>query len=90
MVAMTERQYEHRRNAECDIIGVFLAAKSIEEGTKRDLHAYDFGWRDTREAYLNMTTGKFDTEKHEEMIICRGADSNVGIKINWLINLCDK
>ena len=83
-------KYESRMNCEHDIIGSFLITKSIKEGVKRDLQISDFRHLETRQAYTDMLQGLFynleeASELYKSMVICRGADSNVGVKINYLI-----
>tara|TARA_R100001369_G_C3293629_1_gene164380 strand:- start:43 stop:339 length:297 start_codon:yes stop_codon:yes gene_type:complete len=84
------RASENRRNNECDVIGYFLKFQSIKEGKKRDLHINDFQFKDTRDAFNHMNEGYFyDKDKISEsyinMIECRGADTNIFKKINYLI-----
>lgn len=97
MVNLTKTQENQRltelRNInERDVIGYFLSAKSIQEGTKRDLQVDDFKFQDTRDAFAHMTEGYFYehdkmSENYESMMVCRGADSNIYKKINYLIGI---
>jgi hypothetical protein len=97
MVNLTKTQENQRltelRNInERDVIGYFLNAKSIQEGTKRDLQVDDFKFQDTRDAFAHMTEGYFYehdkmSENYESMMVCRGADSNIYKKINYLIGI---
>ena len=97
MVNLTEteknqRLTELRSNNERDVIGYFLNAKSINEGLKRDLQIDDFIFQDTRSAFAHMLEGYFYdhdkmSENYESMMICRGADSNINKKINYLIGI---
>jgi hypothetical protein len=97
MVNLTETQKNQRlielRNInERDVIGFFLNTKSIQEGIKRDLQVNDFKFQDTRDAFAHMLEGYFyDHDKmsdnYESMMLCRGADSNIFKKINYLIGL---
>jgi len=86
------RMVEIRRVNERDVIGFFLNIGSIKEGTKRDLQPTDFIYKDTREAFNDMSQGYFYekdkmSNNFQNMIICRGADSNVFKKINYLIGM---
>ena len=97
MVNLTEteknqRLTELRSNNERDVIGYFLNAKSINEGLKRDLQIDDFIFQDTRSAFAHMLEGYFYehdkmSENYESMMLCRGADSNINKKINYLIGI---
>jgi len=97
MVNLTEKEKnqrltELRSNNERDVIGYFLNAKSISEGLKRDLQIDDFIFQDTRSAFAHMLEGYFYdhdkmSENYESMMICRGADSNINKKINYLIGI---
>ena len=87
-----QRLTELRSNNERDVIGYFLNAKSINEGLKRDLQIDDFIFQDTRSAFAHMLEGYFYdhdkmSENYESMMICRGADSNINKKINYLIGI---
>jgi|TARA_B110000238_G_scaffold14786_1_gene14445 hypothetical protein len=88
----TKRRSENIQNNERDVVGFFLYKKSIQEGQKRDLQINDFIFEDTREAFNNMNQGYFyDHEKmsdnYQEMMLCRGPDSNIAKKINYLIGI---
>ena len=97
MVNLTEKEKNQRltelRNMnERDVIGYFLNTKSIDEGLKRDLQIDDFRFQDTRSAFAHMTEGYFYdhdkmSENYESMMLCRGADSNINKKINYLIGI---
>jgi hypothetical protein len=87
-----QRLTELRHINERDVIGFFLNTKSIQEGIKRDLQVNDFKFQDTRGAFAHMVEGYFyDHDKmsdnYESMMLCRGADSNIFKKINYLIGL---
>ena len=62
-------------------------------GFKKDKNLInDFIFEDTREAFNNMNQGYFyDHEKmsdnYQEMMLCRGPDSNIAKKINYLIGI---